>query len=105
VHLHEAAHTLGLACARVVERVALVDRALIDAVEKELAYEGVRSELEREADELLVVAGIDLDGLAIVAMAYRRRNVERAGKVVDDAVENLLDALVLEGRAGDDATK
>ncbi len=41
--------------------------------------------------------------LAVVVLAGHRGDVDRARQVVDHAVEDALDALVLEGRAGDDA--
>ena len=46
-----------------------------------------------------------LDGLAVAVLALHRRDVDRARQVVDHAVEQALDALLLEGRAGDDAAE
>jgi hypothetical protein len=46
--LDEAADTLALVCARIVDRRALVERAGIDAEEDELAHERIGPELERE---------------------------------------------------------
>jgi hypothetical protein len=34
--------------------------------------------------------------------AHGRRNVERAGEIIDDGVDEVLDALVLEGGTADD---
>ena len=86
---------------------ARVELARVDAEVGELADEGSAMILKasaakgrsrrRGADDLarLVLAA---DGLEPVD----RRDVERAGQVVDDGVEQRLDALVLERRAAQD---
>ena len=91
---------LPLLLDRVVDLVALADRARVDAEVRQLA-ERVRDDLERQCGErrlVVCLAGDDL--VAAQVGALRRRDVERAGQVVDDRVEHRLDALVLERRPG-----
>ena len=88
----------------IVDGVALLDDAGIDAEEDQFADILVGPEFEGEGDELLVVGGDDLDLVLLVVgvHAVGRRDVERAGQVIDDGVEQVLDALVLEGGAAGD---
>ena len=80
-----------------------VEVARVDAEERELADEGVGHDLEDQGRERRVVG-------RPAARARRRRrrgpsiggHVEGRRQVVDDGVEQLLDALVLEGRAAED---
>ena len=99
VHLQDAADALLAALDRVVDGVAGIHDAGIDAEEHELADERVGHDLEREAREGLVVGGLALAFLAVVELALDRRNVGRRRHVVDHRVEHRLDALVLERRA------
>ena len=68
-----------------------------------MADEGVGCDLERERAEWRAVAGRP-DRFRTGAWICRdhRGNVKRAGQVVDDCIEHLLDALVLERRASQD---
>ena len=103
VHQKDAAHALALALRGVDDGVARVDRAGIDAEEGELADIGVGHDLERERRERSIVARRALLGLAGLGVdALDRRDVERAGQIVDDGVEQLLHALVLVRGAADD---
>ena len=104
-HQHQARDALAAAGARVVERHAPLDRAGVDAEEDELADKGVGPELEGEAGELALVVDHRRDLLAVAVLALHRGHVDRARQVVDDAVEQALDALLLEGRAGHDAAE
>jgi hypothetical protein len=97
VHLDHAADALVLAGERVDQGVALIDRARVDAgegqrtktvfhdLERKRTHGSARID-QREASSF-VAFEVDL-GL--------RRNFRRVGQVVDDRVEHLLDALVLE---------
>ena len=96
VHLQDAAEALLLALDRVVDRVAGIDDAGIDAEEHELADEWVGHDLEREARERLVVGRPARTFGAVVQLAGHRRNVRRRRHVVDHRVEHRLHALVLE---------
>ncbi len=74
----------------------------VDAEERELADERVGHDLEDEAGERSVVARVQRDLLAVLVQPLDRGDVERRGQVLDDGVEELLDALVLERRPADD---
>ena len=101
VHQQDAAEALAPLLDRVVDLVALVDRARVDAEVRQLA-ERVGDDLERQRGERRLVVGLAGDVLvAAQVRALRRRDVERARQVVDDGVEHRLDALVLERRAGE----
>ena len=75
----------------------------VDADVGELAQVRVAHDLEGEGREGLVIARLALDGLVLVAglVALDGRDVERRRKVGDHGVEHGLNALVLEGRAGE----
>ena len=57
---HEAADAFAFARARIVNGVALLELAGINAEEHQLAGVGIGPELERERAELVVVVGLDL---------------------------------------------
>ena len=67
VHLQQATDALLLALDRVVDRVAGVQHARIDADERQLADERVGHDLERERRELLAVVGL-ADGLGFAVV-------------------------------------
>src|SRR5207302_6743607 len=91
-----------LAVARVDDEVTLRDLALVDADVGELAVSSVL-ELEGEPHErLLRIARQDYLLLVVALVVRLVHDLFRVGKVVDDAVEELLDALVLVGRADED---
>ena len=100
--LDQAADALALVGARIVNRVALCQLAGIDAEEDELADERVAPELEGERAELAVVVRRRFHLLVRVGIHPDcGRNVERAGKIIDHRVDQILHALVLEGGAAD----
>ena len=83
--------------AGVEDLVALVERARVDPEVGELADVGVGHDLEGQGRERLLVVGLALELLvALEVHALDRRDVERRRQVVDDGVEQGLDALVLE---------
>ena len=103
VHLEDAAQTLAGALRGVVHVGASLGGAGVDAEVGQLTDERVGLDLEGQgAERGLVVglAGLGLLGLGVGALD--RGDVERAGEVVDDGVEELLDALVLVGGAHED---
>ena len=103
LNLDQAGDALALVGARIVNGVALAERAGIDAEEDELADEGIAPELEREGAELAVVIGGRIHGrVGIRVHALGRRDVDRAGEVIDDGIHEVLDALVLESGTADD---
>ena len=88
--------------ARVEDRVARRDRALVDAEVGELAVL-VLLELEREADERLRRVGLDDDLLLALGLVVRLvDDLGRVRQVGHDAVEQELHALVLDRRAAHD---
>ena len=104
VHLEDAAHPLLAVLGGVEHARALGQGARVDPQVGELAHVGVGHDLEGQGGEGGGVVGRPLDGHALLAgdRAHGRRDVERAGQVVDHGVEHGLDALVLEGRAAQD---
>ena len=98
VHAEEAGNALLLVDRGVKHLGAELHRARVDADERDLAA-GARvvHDLERKTAERLVVA--DLALLVGVVLADSRARVERGGKVLADAVEERLNALVLERRS------
>ena len=75
-------------------------RSRIATEERQLADERVRHDLECKTGERRRIAGFALfDGNAVHERALDVRNVERRRHVVDDSVEQLLHALVLERAA------
>ena len=102
VHQQDAAETLALLLDRVVDLVALVDDAGVDAEVRQLA-ERVGDDLERQRGErgLLVGLARRSSSSPLTLVPCGRRDVERARQEVDDGVEHRLDALVLERRTGE----
>ena len=102
VHENHAADTLGLLAGRVQQSRALVQDARVDAAEGQDAVLVIH-ELEREERQRFGVRRL-ADGLfaGLRVDALDRRTVERRGKIIDNRVEQRLNALVLEGRAAED---
>ena len=100
VHLQEAADALLAVLGGVEHGGALLEGAGVDAEVGELAHVGVAHDLERQGRERRAVVGRALELLdALEVEAGDRRQVDGAGQVVDDGVEQGLHALVLERRA------
>ena len=98
VHTHETAHGHLLTGGHVGNHVALLKGALVHADVGELAV-AVVHQLERVADERSVVFGLqDNFGFVVVQVESLVFHVGRAGEVVDNAIEELLNADVLVGR-------
>ena len=103
VHLEDAPDALLAARGRVVDVRAGLEHAGVDPEVRQLADERVGHDLEGERAERLVEARLALELLAGLRVdAVHRALVERRGQVVDDRVEQRLDALVLERRAAQD---
>ena len=84
----------------------LRQRAGVNAEEDQLADKRIAPEFECERTELAVVIRRRFHRLVRVRVhADRWRNVERARKIIDDCVDQILDALVLEGGTADDRDK
>ncbi len=105
VHAHEPADLVAALGARVHDRGALLDRALVHADVRELAVAAV-VELERERDELLVGVRLDHDlGLFVVEIDALVLDLVRRGQIQRHRVEKLLHALVLVRRAHEDRSQ
>ena len=103
VHLQEAGDALLLVLGRVVEDRSGVGLARVDPEIGQVAQVGVVLDLEDEGGEGVVVGGPPGFGLAGLGVeALDGRDVGRGGQVVDDGVEEGLDALVAEGGAVED---
>src|ERR1039457_2000273 len=102
VHLQEPADALVRLLRRVVDARARVEVARVDAEERELADERVGHDLEHEARKRRLVVRVQCDLLPVFIHAADGGDVEGRREVLDDGVEKLLDALVLERRAADD---
>ena len=103
VHLEQTADALALAADGVVRVGAGIQATGVDADVGELADERIGHDLERQSGErglLVSLAGLGLLGVGVRALDCR--DVKRARQVVDDGVEQLLDALVLVGGADED---
>mmetsp|Transcript_16906 Transcript_16906/g.45368 ORF Transcript_16906/g.45368 Transcript_16906/m.45368 type:complete len:533 (+) Transcript_16906:948-2546(+) len=101
VHEKHAADPLLLALHGVEHGRALLHDARVNADEGEGADERIGDDLEREARERRHVVGLADEGVAVDVHALDGGDVERGGHVVDEGVEEGLDALVLEGGAAE----
>jgi hypothetical protein len=99
VHLQHAPEPLLLLLERVVDVVARLDLAAVDAEVGQGADVGIRLDLEGVGGEGRLVLGRAGDGLAVGLVALDGRQVLGRGQEVHHRVEQRLDALVLEGRA------
>ena len=102
VHADDAADPLLLVLGRVEDVGAGLEGAGVDADEDELADVLVGHDLEGEGGEAAVVLGDAFDLRAFEALAADRREVDGAGQVVDDGVEEAADADVADGAAAED---
>jgi hypothetical protein len=103
VHLQDPTHALLGAAGGVDDLRALLERARVHPEVRELAHVRVGHDLEGQGGERLGVGRLALDLLvALHGDAGDRGQVDRAGQVVDDGVEQRLHALVLEGGAVED---
>ena len=103
VHQKHAADALLLLLRRVQDARAGLDMARIDARKGDRADERVVHDLEGKHRERLGIVRLANDlctGLDIDALD--RGYVDRRGKILDDGIEQGLDALVLERRATQD---
>jgi hypothetical protein len=99
VQLQQAPDPLLGALGRVEDVGPRLERAGVDAEERELPDEGIGRDLEGECRERLARVGRTRDfSVASGIEAGDRRHVERRREVVDHPVEHRLDALVLQRR-------
>ena len=103
MHQKDAADALALAAGGVVKRVAGAEHTGVDAAERQTADERIDGDLERQGRNGLIEFGMAFHDLRLVVgrRAFDRGNIQRTGQVIDDGVEQGLDALVLEGAAAE----
>ena len=102
VHLEDAAHTLAAVLHRVVNGGASLDLTGVNAEVCQLADEGVGRNLEGQSSKGSVVGrGTSLGLLGLRIDALDVLDIGGGGHVVHDGVQQLLNALVLVGRAAD----
>ena len=105
VHLEDATQALAVVLDGVIDVGAGLGLAGVHADVGELADEGVGHDLEGEGGEGLLGVGMADLVLTLRALAVDLGDVERAGQVVDNGVEQLLDALVLVGGTHEDGVE
>lgn len=99
VHEEEAADALALVLGRVVDALARLEDAAVDADVGEAADIRVGHDLEGDGAEGSVIRDRAGDFAAVLRIrSFDRGKVNRAREVVDHGVEHELNALVLEGR-------
>ena len=103
---HQTAHTFTLTGARIVDRITLFELSGIDTEENQLTGVRVGPKLERERAELAVVVRRNWDSVfgvfGVGHHACGRRDVQRGRQVIDDGVDQDLNALFLESGAAKD---
>ena len=99
----DATHTLALGFVGVIHAHAVHQLAAEDTDEGLLTDVGVVDELEGQGGERLVLRGVALAGLFLVVRIVSDDGAEVLGRgqVIDDGVEQQLDAFVLIGRAAE----
>src|SRR5215472_5208350 len=101
VHLEQAANALAGTLGGVVDVAAGIQNAGVDTDVGDMADERVGHDFEGQRGERLIVGSAAKNRLFGVGInAFDRRNIEGRRQIVDDRIEQRLNALVLEGRAG-----
>ena len=98
MHQQHAADTLFAVLRGIDDAGPAGERAGIDAAEGDGADEGIVHDLEGKKRHRLLVVGLADDLVALVVQALDGRNVQGAWQIIDDRVEQRLNALVFERR-------
>jgi hypothetical protein len=96
VHLQHATDALAAPLDRVVDGVARLEHAGVDANKGQLPDIGVGHQLEGKRRELGAVGRLARIRLAVLQLAGDRRNIDRRRQQIDHRIEHALHALVLE---------
>src|SRR5512139_3574435 len=96
VHLQDATDALLAALDRVVNRVARIHHARIDAEENQLAHIGIGCDLERQGREFFFIGRLTMTLFAILKLTLHRGDIGRRRHQLDHFVEHGLNTLVLE---------
>src|SRR5699024_3002571 len=104
VHLEQLADALRIGLGGVDDLVAGLHSTGVDADVGQLAEERVNGDLERQSGERLVAGrlAVALNLAVLRVKALDRADVHRVRQVVDDGVQDRLDALVLVGGTTED---
>ena len=96
VHSDDTSDPLALVLGAVEHIRTRLDDAGVDAEERQLTDERIRHDLERKTAERRVVVRLAVHDVVLVVgiVAFDRRDVDRRGQIVDDGVEQQLNALV-----------
>ena len=105
VHTKDTRDTFFLALGGVINVRTGFKNAGVRAEEREFTYERVGHDFERESAERSVVRRFAGDGVAVGIGSLYRADIERAGKIIHDSVQKVLNALVLIGRTAKNGSK
>ena len=94
MHLQNTSDTLFLVLGCVQAVRSGIDRTGIHAEERKLTDEGIRHDLERKCRKRLRVRRVTNNLVAVQVGSLDRRDIDRAGHILDDRIDHLLDALV-----------
>src|SRR4029077_3796307 len=99
LNLNQATNALALVRARIVNRVALGKGAGINAEKNQFADKWIAPKFESERAEPPIVVRRRLDLFVCVGLhANSGRDVERAWQIIDDRINEVLNAFILESR-------
>ncbi|OPZ36611.1 MAG: hypothetical protein BWY98_00380 [Tenericutes bacterium ADurb.BinA155] len=101
VHENETSDSLGRAARTVFNVASGLQDTLIDPDIGEPAHEGIGRDFEGQANEGLVIGRFANIGL-FIEHAFFARNIDRGRQIVDDSVEQGLNALVLVSGSAED---
>src|SRR5437762_11118207 len=97
LNLNQAADALALVCPRIVNRVALGKRTTINTEKDQFPDEWIAPKFGSKRTEFSVIIRRRLDSFMCIGFhANRSRDIERAGQIVDDRIDQVLNAFVLE---------
>src|SRR6266404_275084 len=104
--LDQTRDALALVRAWIVNRVAFRKRAGINAEENEFADERIAPKFKSEGAKISIIVRRCFHRLVRVGLhSLGRRNVEWTRQVIDDGIEQILDAYVLQRRTADNRHK
>ena len=102
MHLIDTADALALAAAGIQHIRTCIELTRVNAHESQTTYEGVGSNLEREAAERIIIRSVtNLGLLGLGVRTLNCGNIQRRGEESHHIVEQLLYALVVERRTAE----
>ena len=94
MHLQDTADTLLLVLGRVEHIGTGVHRTRVNAEVSKLTYEGVGHDLECKSRKRLLIRRLSRNIVAVLVNTLDVRDVGRSGKILDNGIQKLLNALV-----------